>query len=90
VWKRHAAGGFTGLGSSPGSRIVSRFASTSGSGIGTADSSEIVYGCSGCRRAPRRRDLDDHAEVHDRDPIGDVANDGQVVRDEEVREVEPV
>ena len=35
-----------------------------------------------------RRDLDDLAEVHDRDPVGDVPDDGQVVRDEEVREVE--
>ena len=36
----------------------------------------------------RGRDLDDRAEVHHCDPIGDVADDGQVVRDEEVREVE--
>ena len=35
-----------------------------------------------------RRDLDDPAEVHDRDPVGDVADDGQVVRDEEVGKVE--
>ena len=35
-----------------------------------------------------RRDLDDRAEVHDRDPVGDVADDREVVRDEEVREVE--
>jgi hypothetical protein len=47
VWKRHAFGGFAGLGRSPASRIVSRCRSTAGSGIGTADSSEIVYGCSG-------------------------------------------
>ena len=36
----------------------------------------------------RRRQLHDLAEVHHRDPIGDVPDDGEVVRDEEVREVE--
>ena len=35
-----------------------------------------------------RRDLHDLAEVHDRDPVGDVADDRQVVRDEEVRQPE--
>ena len=37
-------GGFAGLGRSPESKIGFRFRSTSGSGIGTADRSEIVYG----------------------------------------------
>src|SRR5581483_10438182 len=32
----------------------------------------------------RGRELDDLAEVHDRDAVGDVADDGEVVRDEEV------
>ena len=32
--------------------------------------------------------LDDLAQVHDRDPVGDVPHDGQVVGDEEVGEVE--
>ncbi len=32
--------------------------------------------------------LDDAAEVHDRDPVGDVADHGQVVRDEDVGEAE--
>jgi hypothetical protein len=36
------------------------------------------------------RQLDDLAEVHDRDPVGDVADDGEVVGDEEVRQVELV
>ena len=35
-----------------------------------------------------RPDLDDLAEVHHRDPVGDVADDREVVRDEEVREPE--
>jgi hypothetical protein len=36
----------------------------------------------------RRRDLDDGVQVHDRDPIGDVPHDGEVVGDEEVRQRE--
>ena len=35
-------------------------------------------------------DLDDLAEVHHRDLVADVAHDGQVVRDEHVREAELV
>ena len=38
----------------------------------------------------RRRDLDDHPEVHDGDPVRGVPNDGEVVRDEEVGELELV
>ena len=33
-------------------------------------------------------DLDDLAEIHDRDAVGDVANDREVVRDEDVRQPE--
>ena len=47
VWKRQAVGGLAGLGRSPCSRIGLRSRSTIGSGIGTAERSEIVYGCSG-------------------------------------------
>ena len=36
------------------------------------------------------RDLDDPAEVHDGDPVGDVTDDREVVGDEEVGEVELV
>src|SRR5918995_5978605 len=36
----------------------------------------------------RRRDLDDRAQVHDRDPIGDVPDDGEVVGDEQIRQRE--
>ena len=35
-----------------------------------------------------RRDLDDLAEVHHRDPVADVAHDREVVRDEEVGQAE--
>ncbi len=34
------------------------------------------------------RHLDDLAEVHDRDPVADVPDDRQVVRDEDVGEAE--
>ncbi len=37
-----------------------------------------------------RRHLDDLAEVHDRDGVGDVLHHREVVRDEEVREPEPL
>ena len=36
----------------------------------------------------RARDLDDPPEVHHRDAVGDVADDREVVRDEDVRELE--
>ena len=36
----------------------------------------------------RRSDLDDLAEVHHRDAVGDVADDGEIVRDEQVRQAE--
>ena len=37
-----------------------------------------------------RRELDDVTEVHDRDPIGDVADNAQIVGDEEISEIELV
>ena len=45
VWKWQPDGGLMGLGTSPSSLI--RLRPTRGSGIGTADSSASVYGCSG-------------------------------------------
>ena len=45
----------------------------------------------GARRASSElADLDDAAEVHDRDPVGDLADHREVVRDEDVGEVELV
>ena len=38
----------------------------------------------------RRSELDDLTQVHDGDPVGDVANDTEVVRDEQVGEIELV
>src|SRR5471030_113533 len=37
-----------------------------------------------------RASLDDAAEIHDGDPVGDVLNDLQVVADEEIGEVQPL
>ena len=91
VWKRHPSAGSPGSAGRRWSRIGSRCRSTTGSGIGTAESSEIVYGCSGfVVELVRRRDLDDRAEIHDGDPVGDVPDDREVVRDEEIGELEVV
>ncbi len=75
-WKTHPDGGLSGLGTSPLSTMRSRSASSAGSGMGTAESSAFVYGMQ--RVVVERlavRDLDDLAEVHDGDPVGDVAHD---------------
>ena len=68
-----------------------RARSRSGSGIGMADSSACVYGWAGASKIwSRGADLDDLAEVHHRDPVGDVAHDRQVVGDEQIGEAELV
>ncbi len=70
-------------------RIRARVRSFSGSGIGTADSSAWVYGCVGAiEHGVDVADLDDPSEVHHGDAVGDVADDGEVVGDEQVREAE--
>ena len=89
VWNRQPDGGLTGDGTSPLRMIRRRRDSMTGSGIGTADSSATVYGWSG--RALSSRDggqLDHSPEVHDRDPVADVADDAQVVGDEQVGQPE--
>ena len=47
VWNRHAGGGLAGLGRSPREQDRLALALDLGIGIGTAESSVIVYGCSG-------------------------------------------
>jgi hypothetical protein len=42
--------------------------------------------CGGGEEVVPGGDLDDLAEVHDRDPVGDVPYDAQVVRDEQHRQ----
>jgi len=43
-----------------------------------------------CEQRLRICGLDDHAEIHHRDPVGDVLHHGKVVRHEDVGEAEPV
>ena len=85
VWKRQPDGGRIGFGGSPGRRSRPG-AILRGSGIGIAPSSAACRDGSACCRAPRPARPHDLAQVHDRDPIGHVAHDGQVVRDEDVGE----
>ena len=50
-----------------------------------------MYGCSGLSKSSSAgADLDDLAEVHDRDAVGHVAHDGHVVADEQIGQVEPL
>ena len=87
VRKRQPLGGFIGLGTSPGQHDPPRL--RPGRGVGIAESSATVYGCSGrANSSAAGRELDDLAEVHDRDPVGDVADDREVVGDEEIGEAE--
>ncbi len=91
VRNRQPDGGLAGLGTSPWRMIRSRACSRCGSGSGTADSSACVYGWPGALVdlvAGAR--LDDLAEVHHRDAIGDVADHRQVVGDEDVGQAEGV
>ena len=89
VWKRQPDGGLTGDGTSPLRMIRRRRDSTTGSGIGTADSRATVYGWSGRRLRSREPDgLDHAAQVHHRGPVADVADDAQVVGDEQVGQPE--
>ena len=89
VRNRQPDGGFAGLGTSPSSTIRLRLPRWPGSSIGTADSSACVYGCDGSLvDLVLRPDLDDLAEVHHGDAVGDVADDREVVRDEDVRQPE--
>ena len=61
-----------------------------GSGLGTADNRASVYGCFGdANSCSGRRGLHDPADIHHRDPLADVLDDAQVVRDEEVGQAEP-
>ena len=70
-------------------RTRARF--SSGSGIGIAASSAEVYGWIGlCVELLGGRELHHLAEVHDRDPVGDVAHDAEVVGDEHVAQPELV
>ncbi len=92
VRNRQPDGGSTGLGTSPLQHDArTRPRSSAGSGTGTADSNACVYGMLRVRvHVLGGTVLHDLAEVHHRDLVGDVAHDREVVRDEQVREAQPV
>ena len=91
VWNRQPAGGFAGLGTSPSSTICSRRAFALGSGMGSGGQERERVGVDRVRiHLIGGADLDDLAQVHHRDPVGDVADDAEVVRDEEIGELELV
>ena len=87
VRKRQPDGGLIGLGTSPcehdplalAARDRLRVRREQGHRVRVQRPAEELLG---------GRQLDDLAEVHDRDPVGDVADDGEVVGDEEVGQVE--
>ena len=83
---RSPSGGSAASGISPRGR--SRGTGRSGSGSGIAASSAFVYGCRGLAKiSVGRPDLDDPAEVHDRDPVAEELRAGQVVGDVDVGEL---
>ena len=88
-WKRQPSGGLIGLGTSPSSTICLRSRPSCGFAIGTAESSaagvRVLRGLVELLPGP---DLDDLAEVHHHHPVGDVPDDVEVVRDEDVGEPE--
>ena len=89
VWNRQAAGGFNGLGTSPVSRIRSRFPLPPRVRAGHRGQQRDRVGVHrGVVDRVPLAELDDLAEVHDRDPVADVAHHRQVVGDEDVGEVE--
>ncbi len=91
VRNRHPDGGLAGLGTSPCSTIRCRWRSFLGSGTGTAESRAWVYGWAGSVvDRVSIADLDDLAQVHDRHPVGDVADHGEVVGDEQVGQSQAV
>ena len=84
VWKRQPGGGSSGLGTSPCEQRCAR-AARPARGPAPPTSSACVYGWRGAAKsASRRPDLDDPAEVHHRDAVGDVPHHREVVRDEQV------
>ena len=90
-WNTHAAGGFDGRRHVAGEDdpLAPADAGPFVSARGTAERSAAVYGWRGCSyMSSRRPSLDDAPDVHDRDPVGDLADHREVVRDEDVREVE--
>ena len=86
-WKRQPVGGSREVGRRAGDPGQPR--QRAASAAGTSFSSPCVYGCCGFAASSLgRRGLDDLARVHDRDPVRELEQERQVVRDEEHREAE--
>ena len=88
-WKGQPAGGSSGLGSSPCSTRA--LAGAGGLGIGDRRRGQQGLGVGMLRIAPdliAAADLDQGAEIHDGDAVGDVLDHRQVVADEEVGDAE--
>ena len=76
-----SSGGRAGSGHFSGQRFGQEAAAV---GAGDRLDKRLRVGMHGGRpQAPRRRGLDHQPEVHDRDRVGDVADDREVVRDEQ-------
>ena len=89
---RRRAGSAGGSGSRSGSASgraprPARICCSIPSASGTTESSARVYGWRGLESSSSvGPELDDPAEVHDRDPVGDVPREPEVVRDDEDRD----
>ena len=91
VRNRQPLGGSTGLGTSPSSTMRLRSRSRFGLGHGHRREQRLRVRVAGLAvDLVGDADLDDLAEVHHRDRVGDVAHHREVVRDEQVREPEPL
>ena len=58
--------------------------------IGNPQQRAAVWMAGRSEQRLRLRDLDDHAVIHHRDPVGDVFDDREIVRDENIGQPEPV
>ena len=84
-WKRQPLGMRTASGVSP--RSTGRLCRSRGSRRGTTERSALRVGCCGSATTSRGGAfLDDAAEVHDRDAVGEVGGRREVVRDHQDRE----
>ena len=91
-WNTHPEGGSRGLGTSPGRTRCSRPprpSSSAGSGIGTASSKALAYGCIGVsKRASQSASSTSFPRYIHRHPLAQVPNHAEIVADEQIGESE--
>ena len=88
-WRWQPGGGSIGLGTSPCRMVRSRRAR--GAAPGSPRAAPACRGGAARRRCSSvGRGLDDAAEIHHRDAVGDVLHHREIVRDEDVGEAEPL